>query len=130
MRILLDTHVFLWLLNGDPRLPPAFAAQIRQSRNQVYLSVASIWEAVIKFYTGKLALADPPPQSLIAERVRHRIRSLEIDEGSIAHLAMLPSLHRDPFDRIIISQANQHGMLLATVDPVIRAYPVALLPDT
>ena len=128
MRILLDTHVFLWHLSDDPRLPARFLAAILDPANEVFLSVASVWEAVVKYHTGKLPLPEPPDEFLPTERQAHGIASLSIDEGTMPHLASLPLLHRDPFDRVIIAQALQHGLTIATVDADITAYPVPLLP--
>ena len=127
MRLLLDTHVFLWYIAGDPRLPAAFRGPIQNSANEVYLSVASVWEAVIKFGIGKLPLPAPPQDYLPRQRERHQIASLPINEATFIDLAKLPLLHRDPFDRILIAQALQHDLTLATVDDEVRAYPVKLL---
>jgi PIN domain nuclease of toxin-antitoxin system len=128
MRLLLDTHVFLWYISADPGLPAAFRDAIRDPAHEVYLSVASVWEAVIKHALGKLPLPEPPAEYLPRQRDAHRIRSLPLEEGALLHLATLPPLHRDPFDRILIAQALQHGLTLVTVDDAVRAYPVPLLP--
>lgn len=127
MRPLLDTHVFLWYITANPKLPEAFRAAIQDHANEAYLSVASIWEAVIKHGLGKLPLPGPPADYLPQQRVAHAIASLPIDEGTMPHLAGLPSLHRDPFDRLLVAQALQHGLNVATVDPDVAAYPVPLL---
>jgi PIN domain nuclease of toxin-antitoxin system len=128
MRLLLDTHIFLWYINADPHLPAVVRDAIREPANEVYLSVASIWEAVIKHALGKLPLPEPPAVYLPRQRVAHKIASLPIEELTFLHLSGLPPLHRDPFDRILIAQALQHGLTLATVDAAVRAYPVPLLP--
>lgn len=128
MTLLLDTHVFLWYITADPRLPATFAAAIREPRNEVYLSVASIWEAVIKHGLGKLPLPAPPADYLPQQRDAHGIVTLPIDEGVMTHLAGLPTLHRDPFDRLLVAQALQHGLTVATVDAEVAAYAVTLLP--
>jgi PIN domain nuclease of toxin-antitoxin system len=128
VRLLLDTHVFLWYITADPKLPAAFREASRDQANEVYLSVASVWEAVIKYHLGKLQLPEPAGDYLPRQREAHRIASLPIDEGAMPHLAALPPLHRDPFDRLLIAQALQHGLTVATVDPEIAAYPVPLLP--
>lgn len=107
MKLLLDTHVFLWYISGDGRLPQSFSAAIQEPTNEVYLSVASVWEVVIKFTLGKLPLPSPPADYLPRQRLAHRIESLSIDEGALVHLAALPMLHRDPFDRLIVAQALQ-----------------------
>lgn len=95
MRLLLDTHVFLWYIGRDGRLPPPFLTAIREPANEVYLSVASVWEAVIKFAVGKLPLPSPPADYLPRKRLAHRIESLAIEEAAMVHLATLPPLHRD-----------------------------------
>jgi PIN domain nuclease of toxin-antitoxin system len=128
MRLLLDTHVFLWYITADPRLPATFRAAIQDPANAVYLSAASVWEAVIKHGLGKLPLPAPPADYLPGQRDAHGIASLPVDEGAMPHLAALPPLHRDPFDRLLVAQALQHGLTVATVDPEVRAYPVPLLP--
>ena len=127
MSLLLDTHVFLWYISGDPRLPAAFLDPIQDPANEVYLSAASVWEAVVKYGLGKLPLPAPPADYLCRQRQRHRMASLAIEEATLAHLANLAPLHRDPFDRILIAQALQHDLTLATVDDAVRAYPVKLL---
>ena len=124
MKLLLDTHIFLWFISGDTKLRPDLRDAIQDVTNEVYFSVASVWEAVIKSQLGKLPLPQPAELYLPEQRVRHRIASLEIDEATVVELAQLPSIHRDPFDRILIAQTRRHGMKLATVDPTIRSYPV------
>jgi PIN domain nuclease of toxin-antitoxin system len=128
IRLLLDTHIFLWYISGDPHLPAAFRDPIRDPANEVYLSVASVWEAVIKYALGKLPLPAPPAEYLPRQRERHGIATLPVEEGALTHLVTLPPLHRDPFDRIMVAQALQHDLTVATVDAVVRAYPVKLLP--
>ena len=118
MRLLLDTHVFLWYITAGPRLPAPFLAAIQEPANEVSLSAASIWEAVIKYGLGKLPLPAPPAHYLPQQRDAHGIDALPIDEGAMTHLANLPALHRDPFDRLLIAQALQHGLTIATVDPM------------
>lgn len=128
MRLLLDTHIFLWYISADPKLPATFRAASQNPANEVYLSVASVWEAVIKYQLGKLPLPAPPDGYLPQQRDAHNIASLPIDEGAMSFLAGLPLLHRDPFDRLLVAQALQHGLTVATVDPDVAAYPVPTLP--
>jgi PIN domain nuclease of toxin-antitoxin system len=128
MRLLLDTHVFLWYVTADPKLPATFRVAIQDPANEVYLSVASVWEAVIKHGLGKLPMPRPPAEYLPQQRDAHGIASLPVDEGAMPPLASLPPLHRDPFDRLLVAQALQHGITVATVDPAVAAYPVPLLP--
>ena len=127
MRLLLDTHVFLWYITANPKLPLRFQAAIQDSDNVVYLSVVSVWEAVIKYHLDKLPLSAPPATYLPRQREAHAIKSLPIDESVMPHLAGLPALHRDPFDRILIAQALRHGLTLATVDADVIAYLVPVL---
>ena len=127
MKLLLDTHIFLWYVAGDKRLPASTLSAIRDSNNQVYLSVASVWEATIKYQLGKLPLPSSPEIYLPSQRRRHFIESLNIDERSVTELVKLSPHHRDPFDRLLICQARVNGMVLATVDEVIQNYSVTTL---
>lgn len=126
MRLLLDTHIFLWLITGDQRLPEAMQRDILNPENEVYLSAISLWEISVKYQLGKLPLPEPPENYLPVQRERHMIASLPLDEASVSQLAKLPSIHRDPFDRILICQALEHRLTIVTVDEMIRAYPVTL----
>ena len=128
MDILLDTHVFLWFVSGDERLPSAMKDRIRDPENDVYLSVVSLWETIVKYRLGKLPLPNAPDRYLPMQRKRHQIASLPLDETSVSCLARLPSIHRDPFDRIMICQAITHDMIFATVDKTVLRYPAAFLP--
>ena len=128
MKLLLDTHIFLWYLSADPQLPTSFRDAIRDPANEVYLSAASVWEAVIKYALEKLPLPAAPSTYLPQQREAHHIMALPIEEAAFVHLAGLPSLHRDPFDRILIAQALQHGLTMVSVDDAVRAYPIPLLP--
>lgn len=127
MNLLLDTHVFLWYIQGSDRLASRTREYVSDTDNAVFLSPVSIWEALIKYRLGKLPLPDHPESYLPYQRTRHGIESLDLDEMSVVRLAQLPTLHRDPFDRILICQALEHGLTLVTVDPAVRAYPVPTL---
>ena len=127
MKLLLDTHIFLWFISGDARLPASWRDSIRDPRNEVYLSVVSLWEVIVKHRLGKLPLPHPPETYLPAQRVRHQIASLLLDEASVCRLATLPSGHRDPFDRMLVCQAIEPGLTIVTVDPVFEAYPAPIL---
>lgn len=128
MRLLLGTHVFLWYIAGDAQLPVVFRDAITDPGNEVFLSVASVWEAVIKYALGKLPLPEEPAQYLTRQREAHQIASLPIEEATMDFLSALPSLRRDPFDRILIAQSLHRGMTLVTVDSAVRAYTVPQLP--
>ncbi len=125
MRLLLDTHIFLWYVANDRRLAQAWRQAIRDSRNEVYLSVVSLWEAIIKYHTRNLPLPEAPVTYFPRQRRMHQILSLSIEEEDVSQVALLPLLHRDPFDRLLIGQAIQQGLTLVTVDASVRAYPTA-----
>ena len=127
MKILLDTHIFLWFISGDSRLSTDVRDIIRDLDNEIYLSVVSVWESIVKYQLGKLPLPEPPETYLPKQRELHQIASLTLDESSIAQLAKLPPLHRDPFDRMLICQALQYDLTIATVDAAVRAYSVSFI---
>ena len=125
MRLLLDTHVFLWWLADDKRLRAAEREAIRDPENDVYLSSASIWEIVIKQELGRLRT--PEPASVAARRLG--LQPLPITFEHAEATAALPPLHNDPFDRLLMAQAKAESLTLVSYDTVIRAYPtLAFLP--
>lgn len=127
MKLLLDTHIFLWFISGDVKLPNHLQNSIRDLNNDVYLSCVSVWEATVKYQLGKLPLPASPEIYLPKQRQQHFISSLNLDEESISQLVNLPLLHRDPFDRILICQALQHNMTIVTLDSAIHTYSVNVL---
>lgn len=126
MKLLLDTHIFLWYVAGDRRLQGEARSTI-ENADAVYLSVASVWEATIKYHVGKLPLPEPPHPWIAVQREQHGIESLVIDEATVAHLPKLELHHRDPFDRILVCQAIEHGLTIITVDPLLSRYPAKIL---
>ncbi|MBC1240926.1 type II toxin-antitoxin system VapC family toxin [Nostoc sp. 2RC] len=127
MKLLLDTHIFLWFISGDRKLPIHLQNSIRDLNNEVYLSCVSIWEATVKYQLGKLPLPQSPEIYLPKQRQEHLISSLGLDEESVAQLLNLPLLHRDPFDRMLICQALQHNLTVVSVDPAIQSYSIGVL---
>ncbi len=127
MTILLDTCDFLWFVSGSQRLPDRLKQEIANPANAVFLSVVSLWETIVKEKIGKLSLPKSAAQYVPEQRKRHGILSLELSEFAVMRLALLPSIHRDPFDRMLICQTQEHSMRLASSDPVMRQYPVTLL---
>ena len=119
MRLLLDTHVFLWWLADDDRLKKAEREAIREPENDVYLSAASIWEIVIKQGLGRLRV--PESASVAARRLG--LQPLPITFEHAEATATLPPLHGDPFDRILVAQARTETLTLVSYDTAIRAYP-------
>ena len=127
MSLLLDTHIFLWFVVGDSKLPQRMREAISDPENEVFLSVVSLWEMIIKHALGHLPLPEPPEIYVPAQRDFFSMESLFVNEGSVLQVAKLPPLHRDPFDRLLIGQAIEHDLKLVTVDTAIRSYPVVPL---
>jgi PIN domain nuclease of toxin-antitoxin system len=127
MKLLLDTHIFLWFISGDAKLPLHLQNSIRDLNNDVYLSCVSVWEVTVKYQLGKLPLPASPEIYLPKQRQQHLIHSLNLDEETISQLVNLPLLHRDPFDRILICQALQNKMTIITLDSAIHSYSVNIL---
>jgi len=126
MRLLLDTHIFLWYITGDERLSNKFRESIEQA-DAAYLSVISLWEATIKYQLRKLPLPKSPHPWLIEQRDVHGIESLSLDEASVSRLTTLPEYHKDPFDRMLVCQSIEHQLTLVTVDPIVMSYPAGFL---
>lgn len=127
MKLLLDTHVFLWLDEGAPGFPATVRALCESADNEVYLSVASVWEMQIKIMLGKLKTRTPL-QHMVAEYLPEKVFSiLPIRLEHVWGLDALPRLHGDPFDRMLISQARCEGLTLVTADEIIRQYSVEVL---
>jgi PIN domain nuclease of toxin-antitoxin system len=127
MKLLLDLHIFLWLVHEPHRLSSTITAALQDVTNQRYLSIVNVWELQIKVNIGKLALPSPIEQFVTEQRVLNSIHSLPLLEEHVWSLAALPLHHRDPFDRILIAQAIAEDFTLVTVDAFFAAYPVNLL---
>jgi len=127
MNLLLDTAVFLWLIAGDERLTEPARSAVLDPERRVWLSVVSLWEIGVKQKTGRLALPRAAWSYVTTAREQHGIESLALTEPAVGHLAKLPEVHRDPFDRMLVCQAIEHDLLLVTNDPVVHEYPVKTL---
>lgn len=127
MNALLDTHAFLWAVTDDRRLSGAARAVIADGANQVFLSAASMWEIALKAGVGKLYLQGGPARFLEREIRRNRLSPLAIQPAHILRVASLPALHKDPFDRLLIAQAQVENLPLITSDPEITRYPVQVI---
>lgn len=123
MNVLLDTCTFLWIIADSEELSPRAREVFADPDVEVYLSAASCWEISVKWSLGKLTLPQEPRLFLPRQRSRHGVQPLPIFEEAIHHLPSLPRLHKDPFDRILVCQAIEGGMVLLTPDPLITAYP-------
>ncbi len=124
MKLLLDTHIFLWFITNDRKLSKSIATAIKDDANHVFVSVVTLWEMIVKHGLGKLPLHGTPELVFTEERMAHRIDVLPLDEAGVAELAHLPKLHRDPFDRLLISQAISRSFKIVTVDSQILKYQV------
>ena len=124
MRCLPDTCTFLWIIAGSRELSPTAANLFVDPTHEMLLSVVSVWEISVKHSLGKLALPTPLDRFISTQRELHGISVLPLDERAVFHLHKLPSLHRDPFDRMLICQAIEHDCVLLTPDPLIVEYPV------
>jgi len=127
MRILLDTCEFLWFISADPALPARTKQEIENPQNEVFLSVVSLCEIILKHALGKLPLPQSPDVYIPVQRDLHGIRALNLEESSVKRLAALPTIHRDPFERMLICQAQDLAMHFASSDPVMPKYLVTLL---
>lgn len=127
MKILLDTCTFLWVITDDAALSASARSAFIDPRNDVYLSAVSVWEIMVKHSLGKLPFPNPLERFIPAQRDRHGIAPLPLEEQAVLYLLKLPMFHRDPFDRILICQAIQHELTLLTPDPSITQYAVRVL---
>ena len=127
MTLLLDTCTFLWLAAEPDRVSRPAAGAFLNPDNERYLSAASIWEIAIKYSLGRMPLPEPPETYIPRIRRESGVLVLPIEEESALHVAKLPRLHADPFDRLLVAQAILHGMTVATPDEAIRQYPIRTL---
>jgi PIN domain nuclease of toxin-antitoxin system len=127
MRLLLDTQALLWFLTNDPQLSPAAKAAIEHDGNQSQVSVASLWEIVIKSSLGKLRLPAPFAHTFPAQLQANGFALLPIEIRHLDALESLPFHHRDPFDCLIIAQAKSDGLTLVTSDSAFPAYSLPII---
>lgn len=127
MKCLLDTHVFLWWVAGDRRISPKAREIIADGRNTLYLSAASGWEMAIKAGLGRLHVADELERFIPEQMALNGIEGLPVALPHALRVAALPLHHRDPFDRLLVAQAELEGLVVLTGDPQIAAYGVETL---
>lgn len=126
MRVLLDTHCWLWMQVDPDRFSAETRRVIEDPGNELLLSVASSWEIAIKYRLGKLPLPEHPA-TYVPSRMRvSGTLPLPVEHGHALHVAELPDHHRDPFDRLLISQAILERVVILTADPQLAAYDVPL----
>lgn len=127
MKYLLDTHVFLWWITDDKRLSAAYRRICADPQSELWLSVASIWEMVIKSGLRRLPLPEPTAPYVFGQMEKNRIVVLPIRPLHFSALEELPPLHRDPFDRMLLAQAVAEGMTVLSGDDVLRNYAARFL---
>lgn len=127
MRLLLDTQVWLWLQSRPERVTDDVRSQLADERNELLLSAASAWEIAIKHALGKLPLPEPPPAYVPSRMRADAIDGLPVTHTHALHVATLPRRHGDPFDRLLVAQAQVEKLTIVTADEQIRRYDVEVL---
>lgn len=126
LRILLDTHVFLWWITDSARLSQAARDLIGDGHNILYWSAASSWEVAIKYSLGRLPLPGLPEEFLPTELAKNRIEPMPITDLHAFRAGLLPYHHRDPFDRMLAAQAIEESLTLLSDDPAFRRYQASV----
>ncbi len=124
MKVLLDTCTFLWIMLGSPQLSQSARRIFSHPGNVVYLSAISSWEIALKNSMGKLPLPGRAADFVAEQRRLRGIETLPLDEEASLYIPLLPKLHNDPFDRMLICQSIVHGLTILTPDQMIAQYPV------
>jgi len=127
VKILLDTHVWLWWLTEPERLPSKIREALENSANQLCFSVASSWEIAIKYAAGKLPLPEEPVDFVPKRLMRDGVETLAIEHRHTLQVSRLPLHHHDPFDRLLIVQGQLEKMPIATVDSKFKKYEVKII---
>jgi PIN domain nuclease of toxin-antitoxin system len=123
MKLLLDTYAFIWWDSDPTQLSAPVLAALRDPANEVWLSVASVWEMVVKAQLGKLTLR-LPLAGIVTQQQANGLQVLPVTLAHTLAVERLPAIHKDPFDRMLIAQANVEGAELVSADRVVRQYPV------
>jgi PIN domain nuclease of toxin-antitoxin system len=127
MKLLLDTHAFIWWDSEPGKLSPQALLLCQDRENSLLLSVASIWEMQIKLQLGKLSLKLPLAVVIEGQRQTNGVEVLPVRLEHVLALEMLPPHHKDPFDRLLIAQAQIENAVLVSGDPVFTKYPIAAI---
>jgi PIN domain nuclease of toxin-antitoxin system len=127
VRALLDTHAFLWWITDDPQLSSRAREIIADGCNELFFSAASGWEIAIKARLGRLEVPEDLERFLTEQLSRNAIRALPIYLSHALHTYTLPGHHRDPFDRLLVSQALLEKLPVLSADPQIALYPVEVV---
>lgn len=127
MRILLDTHCWLWMQVSPERFSEAALEVVRDRGNELYLSAASVWEIAIKHGLGRLPLPEPPSEYVPSRLESSGCLALPVEHRHALATSGLPGHHRDPFDRLLVAQAQVERLRLLTADPQLAAYEVEVV---
>ena len=127
MKILLDSHAFLWYLMADPQLSAAARTLIADVRNQLFLSTASLWEMAIKLSIGKLSLPAPFVPLIPQQLQQMNVAVLPVKLEHVAAVIALPFHHKDPFDRMLVAQCQVEQLPLLSADAIFDRYPLQRL---
>ena len=127
MRFLLDTQAWLWMHVEPHRLSARAIALLEDERTRLCLSAASAWEIAIKYALGKLPLPEPPERYIPPRLLRDGIESLPVSVQHACRVAELPPLHRDPFDRLLVAQAQVESIPILTADQKLSGYDVEIV---
>jgi PIN domain nuclease of toxin-antitoxin system len=124
VKALLDTHTFLWWVLDSSELSVAGRALIMDSRNELFVSAVSAMEIAIKSRRGRLALPEPPESYVPSRLASEGFLAMPVEIVHALRLARLPDIHRDPFDRLLVAQAQVEGIPIVTSDPAIAQYDI------
>lgn len=127
MRVLLDTHVFLWWITDNPKLSDLAREIMGDGENTLFLSAASAWEIAIKSRLGRLKIPDQPDRFISEQMLQNAIQGLPIQISHGLHVYHLPPHHQDPFDRMLIAQAKLEKLTLLSADEQMGKYDIEVL---
>jgi PIN domain nuclease of toxin-antitoxin system len=127
MKALLDTHTFLWWNLNDARLSSTARNFIADGNNELFLSAASAWEIAIKAARGRLTLPETPEQYVAQRMILHHLQPLPVQLSHALHVYTLPTLHQDPFDRLLVAQSQLEAFPLLTANPEIGRYQIDII---
>ena len=127
MKVLLDTHTFIWWDSNPSRLSSLVLTLCHDPATTILLSVASVWEMQIKLQLGKLILTLPLADIVTSQQQTNGIDILPVALAHVLALQSLPTPHKDPFDRLLVAQANVEGAVLLSADSIFAQYPVTVL---